>query len=71
LDFIPVMPKLLQGSSIKIKIKRQVDSGMTKLDHTCIDCDFKKGLCSECRASNVECSIDENTGLPICDECLK
>tara|TARA_B110000211_G_scaffold88357_1_gene103459 strand:- start:206 stop:352 length:147 start_codon:yes stop_codon:yes gene_type:complete len=48
-----------------------MDSGMTKLDHTCIDCDFKKGLCSECRASNVECSIDENTGLPICDECLK
>tara|TARA_R110000751_G_scaffold229630_1_gene331116 strand:+ start:72 stop:260 length:189 start_codon:yes stop_codon:yes gene_type:complete len=62
---------MLQGSNIKIRIKRQVDTGMTKKQHSCKECDFKNGLCSVCNSSNLECSIDENTGMLVCDECFK
>lgn len=44
---------------------------MTKKEHNCLGCDFKRGLCSGCKSSNEECSIDENTGLLVCDKCLR
>ena len=48
-----------------------MEYSMTKLDHNCTECDFKKGLCSSCKSSNEDCSIDENTGFLVCEKCLR